>query len=173
MMDSNLNLVKPFSILITRHWSGWDALNGLNQSKATQSWCEKWNTAQANFNPIHDPKHVVVTVLQPTTQSQPSPTIHYTNNDRLEGFRCCEIPKSIQTSYSILVWNIGAFYLLSTVILATTHDSEAGVWWWSWMLDSNLNLAQPFIVNNETLEWLRCSEFPEWVQSHSILVRKL
>ena len=108
MMDSNLNLAKPFSILITRHWSGWDALNGLNQSKATQSWCEKWDTAQANFNPNHDPKHVVVTVLQPTTQPQPSPTIHYTNNDRLEGLRCLEISKSMKR-YSILVWYVGAF----------------------------------------------------------------
>ena len=40
MMNSNLNLAKPFIILSMRHWKGWDAGNGLNQSKHTPSWCE-------------------------------------------------------------------------------------------------------------------------------------
>ena len=84
------------------HWNGWDAVNSLNQSKITQSWCEKWNIAQTNFSPYSDPKQVVVTVSEPTTQSQSSQTIHYTINDRLEGLRCCEIIKSIK-KYSILV----------------------------------------------------------------------
>ena len=168
-MDSNLNLAKPFSIFITRHWSsGWEALNGLNQSKAAQSWCEKWNTAQANFNPNHDPKHVVVTVLQPTTQSQPSPTIHYTNIDRLEGLRCCYIPELIQ-KYPILIWNVGAFYcfcrhpwLKSCGVVKVIHDGSK---------------SQPCktiqYTYNKTLEWLGCSEWSESVQSYSILVWKV
>ena len=79
MMDSNLNLAKPFIILIMRHWNGWDAVNGLNQSKVTPSWCEKWNTAKVNFNPNHNPKHIVMTDLEPTTQSQPCKTIYILN----------------------------------------------------------------------------------------------
>eukprot|EP00956_Cyclotella_meneghiniana_P004291 scaffold5286_cov38-Cyclotella_meneghiniana.AAC.1 len=42
------------------------------------------------FYPNHDPKHIVVITLEPTAKSQPSPTISYTNNKRLEGLRCCE-----------------------------------------------------------------------------------
>ena len=85
-----------------RHCFGWDAVNGLNQSKVTQSLCEKWNTGQANFYPNHDPKHIVVITLEPTTQSQPSLTIYYTNNGRLEGLRCCEIPESVQKHYILV-----------------------------------------------------------------------
>ena len=88
-----------------RHWKGWDSVNCLERSKVTQSWCEKWNTVQANFYPNHDPKHVVVIILETTTQSQSPPTIHYTNNDRYEGLRCCEMAESIQ-KHSILVWKV-------------------------------------------------------------------
>ena len=106
--DPNLNHAKPFIILVMTHWNGWDAVNSLNQSKITQSWCEKWITAQANFDPYNYPKHVVVTVSEPTTQPKHFPTIHYTNNDRLEWLRCWEISKSMKR-YSILVWYVGAF----------------------------------------------------------------
>ena len=84
-----------------RHWNGWDAVIGLNQSKVTPSWCEKWNTAKVNFNPNHNPKHIVMTDLEPTTQSQPCKTIHYTNNEILEWLGCCEWLESVQ-SESIL-----------------------------------------------------------------------
>ena len=83
-------------------------MNPLNQSKGTQSWCERWNSGQAIFNPIHDLKHVVMTVLEPICQSQPSPTIHYTYNETLERSSCCKILEAIQT-HSILVWNVGAW----------------------------------------------------------------
>ena len=84
-----------------RHWNGWHAVNGLNQSKVTQSWCERLNTGQAKFNPNHiSLKHFVARVLEPTNQSQPSQTIHYTNNDRQEGMIWCEWPESIQNTPS-------------------------------------------------------------------------
>ena len=44
----------------------------------------------------------VVTVLEDEFQSLPSPIIHYTYNDTLEGLGCCEMAELIQT-YSILV----------------------------------------------------------------------
>ena len=50
-------------------------------------------------------KHVVVTILEPTHQSQPSPTIHYTYNDILEGLGCCELPKPFNT-HAIWVGNV-------------------------------------------------------------------
>ena len=93
------------------HWNGWGAVNSLNQSKITQSWCEKWNTAQANFDPYNYPKHVVVTVSEPTTQPKHFPTIHYTNNDRLEGLRpCCEISDLIKKilHFGVLYLYVGA-----------------------------------------------------------------
>ena len=40
-MNSNLNLLQPFIILIMTHWKGWDAVNCLNQSAPTQSEFEK------------------------------------------------------------------------------------------------------------------------------------
>ena len=36
------------------------------------------------LNPPVTEKHVVVTILEPTRQSQPSPTIHYTYNENVE-----------------------------------------------------------------------------------------
>ena len=40
-------------------------------------------------------KHAVVTILEPMYQSQPSQTIHYICNERLEGMRCNIILESI------------------------------------------------------------------------------
>ena len=105
MMNSNLNHDKPFIIPMVREWKGWDAVNCPNQSKLTQSWCEKWNTGKTTLTPPVTEKHIVVAIIEPTHQSQPSSTIHYTYSETLEGLRCCEIMESIQT-YSILVWNV-------------------------------------------------------------------
>ena len=105
-MNSNLNLAKPFIILIMRHWKGQAAVKFLNQSKVIQSWCEKRRRAKPTFPPTQTQKQVVVTILEPIYQSQPCKTIHHTYNETLKGSSCCEILEQIQT-YSILVWNIG------------------------------------------------------------------
>ena len=117
MMNSNLNLAQPYIIPTMRHWKGWDAMNCSNQSKLKQSWCEKQTRAKPTLTPPMSEKHVVVSILEPIYQSPPSPTIHYTYNEKLEGLWCCEIPESIQT-YSILAWNIG--YLSPKLIPPTT-----------------------------------------------------
>ena len=51
MMNSNLNLAKPIIILMTRELKGWDAVNRPNQSKLTQSCCEKWNAGKPTLTP--------------------------------------------------------------------------------------------------------------------------
>ena len=89
-----------------RHWKGWDAVNCPNESKLTQSWGEKWTRAKPTLTPPVTEKHVVVTILEPTQQSPPSPTIHYTFKEKLEGLRCCENLESIQ-KHTILVWKVG------------------------------------------------------------------
>ena len=91
---------------MVRHWKGWADVNGPNQSKLTQSWCEKQKRVKPTLTPPVTEKHFVVTILEPIYQSQHSLTIHYTYNETLEGLRCCELLESIQT-YSILVWNVG------------------------------------------------------------------
>eukprot|EP00956_Cyclotella_meneghiniana_P034159 scaffold101981_cov24-Cyclotella_meneghiniana.AAC.4 len=48
-------------------------------------WCKNWIGASPTLTPPAPQKHVVVTILGPTYQSQPSPTIHHTYDDRLEG----------------------------------------------------------------------------------------
>ena len=102
-MNSNLNLAQPFIILMVRHWNGWDAMNFLNQSINTQSWYEKWNTGQANFSPNRYPKHNVVIIMKPRSQSQPIPTIHCTYKVRWKGSSCCVLTESARIQ-SILVW---------------------------------------------------------------------
>ena len=106
MMNSDLNLAKLFIILIMRHWEGWDAVNCLNQSKITQSWCQKkWISAKPTLTPPAPQKHVVVTIIEHIYQPQSSPTIHYTCNEKLEGLRCCELLGPIQT-HTILEWKV-------------------------------------------------------------------
>ena len=87
---------------MVREWKGWDAVNCPNQSKLTQSCCEKWNAGKPTLTPPVIEKYVVVTIIEHMYQSQSSPTIHYTYNEMLEGLRCCEMIESIQT-YIILV----------------------------------------------------------------------
>ena len=70
-----------------RHWKGWDAVNCPNQSKLTQSWCEKWARAKPTLTPPAPQKHVVVTIIEPIYQPQPSPTIHHTYYEKLKGLR--------------------------------------------------------------------------------------
>ena len=79
-------------------------MNCPNQSKNTESCGEKWRRAKPTLTPPVTGKHVVVTILEPTQQSPPYPTIHYTYNEMLEGLRCCEILESIR-KHTILVFN--------------------------------------------------------------------
>ena len=64
--------------------------------------CQKWKTGKSTLTPSMTENHVVVTILEPTHQSQSSPTIHYTNNEKLEGSRCCHLLESIR-KHTILV----------------------------------------------------------------------
>ena len=65
---------------------------------------------------------VVVTILEPTPQSQFPPTIHYTCIETLEGLRCSEILESIQNTQS---W---CEMLELGVKIVTTRYSKARVW---------------------------------------------
>ena len=67
----------------------------MDQTKLTQSWREKWIGAKPTLTPPAPQKHIVMTILEPTYQSQPSPTIHHTYDDRLEGLRCYEMAESV------------------------------------------------------------------------------
>ena len=167
-MNSNLKLAKPFIILTMRHWKGWDAGNRPNQSTLTQSWCEKWTRVQPTLTPSVTKKHVVVTILEPMYQSPPSPAIHYTYNEKLEGLRCCENLESIQT-HSILVWNIRHLSRnrhhpqLKSRGVVTVVDDEF----------KSQACKTIHYTYNETLKGLRCWESPESVHTHSILVWKV
>ena len=109
-----------------------------------------------------------MTILEPTQQSPPSPAIHHTHSEMLEGLRCCDILESIQTC-TILVWKVG-------------------YWSWScchWRLKSWCVVivihvefkSQPcktiHHTYNETLKGLRCCQLPESVQTYSISVKKV
>ena len=103
-------------------------MNYLNQSKITQSWCQNRHAGQANFTPTTTQKHVVVAILEPICQYQPSLTIHYTYNETLEGSSCYEIVGSIQ-KHTILMLSRGAFHqnclppqLKSLGVVMVMHD---------------------------------------------------
>ena len=167
-MNSNLNLAKPFIILMMREWKSWDAVNCPNQSKLTESWCQKWNAGKPTLTPPVTEKHVVVTIIEHIYQSPPSPTIHYTYNEKLEGLRCCEIFESIR-NHTILVSNVG-------------------YWSWKchhpWLKNGGMALvvddefqSQPcktiHYTYDERMEELRCCELPKSVQTYWILMSKV
>ena len=167
-MNSNLNLAKPFILHMVREWKGWDAVNCPNQSKLTQSWCEKWTRAKPTLTPPVTDTHVAVTILEHIYQSQPSHTIHNTYDETLEGLRCWELIESIQTC-SILVWNVGYW-------CRNCHHpwlKSQGV---ALVVDDELK-SQPcktiHYTYGERMEGLRCCELPKSIQSHSILVSKV
>ena len=111
----------------------------------------------------------VVTVSAPIYQSQPAClTFHHTNEERLEGLRCCEMTESVCTR-SMLVWNVGAMHqnfhhqwLKSRGVMTVVEDEFQSP-------------PSPTIhyTYNDILEWLGCCELPESVHSHSILVYKV
>ena len=63
----------------------------------------------------------VVMVVGDEFQSQPCLTIQYTNGERLEGLRCCELPESVST-HSIWVQKVG----LGQAKFVPTHDQKIG-----------------------------------------------
>ena len=61
----------------------------------------------------------VVMVVGDEFQSQLCLTIQYTNGERLEGLRCCELPESVST-HSIWVQKVG----LGQAKFVPTHDQK-------------------------------------------------
>ena len=104
-MNSNPDLVLLFIILIMRHWKGQVAVKCLNQAKHTQTWCDKCVWVKPNLSPLMTQKQVVVTMLDTEFQSQPSLTIHHTNDETLDGSSCYQFLESTQT-HSILVQKV-------------------------------------------------------------------
>ena len=76
---------------------------------------------EPKFSPPLTQKAGWVMVVGDEFQSQQSLTISYTNGERLEGLRCCELPKSVSTP-SIWVQKV------HTVQARTvpTHDQKIG-----------------------------------------------
>ena len=66
---------------LTIHYTHNETLKGLRccelpESVQTHStWCQKWKTGKPTLAPSVTENHVVVAILEPTDQSQPSPTI--------------------------------------------------------------------------------------------------
>ena len=107
IINSNLNLVFPFSILI------------MNQSEHSRSWCEKLVMDLAACVPSHDLKQLVVTIIDTQFQSQPCLNIYYTYDETLEASSCCQLPELVQ-AHLILVYKVGVW--ISEIV--TTHDSK-------------------------------------------------
>ena len=97
IMNSNLNLVWSFIILMIWHWKGQGAVNCLNQSKHTGSWCK---SGVRNWNCHHRwwlKNQAVVMSICNEFQSQPCMIIHYMQDMTLEESRCCHLLESVQT----------------------------------------------------------------------------
>ena len=78
-------------------------------------------------------------------------TIHHTNEERLEGLRCCEMSESVCTR-SMLVWNIGAWYRNFHHLRLKSQDVVTVV------EDEFQSPPSPTIhyIYNDTLEGLGC-----------------
>ena len=92
--------VNPF---LTIHYTYNDTLEGLRCCEMAESVSTGsilvWNVG-AMHQTFHHPwlkSQGVVTVVENEFQSEPSPTIHYTYNDTLEGLGCCELPETVST----------------------------------------------------------------------------
>ena len=83
----------------------------------------------------------VVTVLEDEFQSPPSPTIHYTHNDILEGLGCCELPESVST-HTIWVRKVST----APSQICTLSELENRLWWPFLCPYTNLNHVKPFII---------------------------
>ena len=103
-----------------RDWKGQAVMRWLNQSVHTQSWFETYRSGVIIFTTLNS-KDRVGDGCGDEFQSQLSLTISYTNGERLEGLRCCELPKSVSTP-SIWVQKV------HTVQARTvpTHDQKIG-----------------------------------------------
>ena len=85
-------------------WKGWDAMKWLNLSKHAPSWrmeCRVLRWRQSRRYPRLKSRGVVM-VVEDEFKSQPCKTIWYTNGERMEGLRCCELLGPVQT-HTILV----------------------------------------------------------------------
>ena len=136
-------------------------MNCPNQSKLTESWCQKWKTGKPTLAPSMTEKHIVITILEPTHQSPPSPTIHYTYNEKLEGLRCCDILESIR-NHTISVSNLGYWggkchhpLLKGRGVEMVIHDE---------LKSQPCKTIQ--YTYNQVLEELRCCELPQSVQTY-------
>ena len=97
--------------------------------------------------------------------SQPCLTIYYTNGQRLEGLRCCELPESVST-HSIQVQKVG----LGRAKFVPSHDQKIGCG----VHLEPIYQSEPCLTiqhtNGQRLEGLRCCRVPESVSTHSIWV---
>ena len=91
------------------HYTNSERLEGLRcceglrlvERHSTSVWkSEIWYLVKPHLCPVMTKAHVVVTILEPTQQSQPHPTIHYTCIETLGGLRCSDIFESIQNTQS-------------------------------------------------------------------------
>ena len=86
-----------------RYWKGQAAVNCLNQSTHSQSWCELCVNILPHLSPLLTQKKLAETIVDPKFQSPPCLTISYTYDDEtFEGPNCCELLESVQT-HMILV----------------------------------------------------------------------
>ena len=106
----------------------------------------------------------VVMVVDDEFKSQPCKTIHYTHGEKIEGLRCCELPKSVQT-YSILV---------SKVECRQANFDPIRDWkpccCDHYRVHMRISIFSIHYTYNEKLEGLRCCEIFESIQTYTILV---
>ena len=103
-MDSNLNLVRPFLMVLMRHWNSQAAVNCVYSSNLTQSWCETLCHRSLNCPHPWLKIQLVVTIVDNGFQSGPCKTIHDGSNEALEQSSCCGLHMLIQI-YSLCCWN--------------------------------------------------------------------
>ena len=109
------------------YWNGWGAVKCLNQPKPLNHsiFVWKWNTGRRPtiISSQPPPKTRCGDRFRAHNPISTSPTIHYTNNDRLEGLRCHEVPNSTQNIFHLGVKGRG---LLPKLSPPATHKPGCG-----------------------------------------------
>ena len=111
----------------------------------------------------------VVMVVGDEFQSQPCLTIQYTNGERLEGLRCCELPESVST-HSIWVQKVGVWAMPNLYPLATRKQVVVAILEPIYQSEPCITIHYTY---NERLDGLSWYEMAEWVCTRSNLVWKL
>ena len=119
----NLNLLKPFIILMVRDWKGWDAVKCLNQSKNTPSWCDTQGPGAKIVTTRYSKARLWWLSCRMNSNLNLAQPLIILKIIYIGRMGCCDMPESVQ-NHSILMWS-GVH--AKPTLAPTTTKTQCGV----------------------------------------------